>query len=277
MWTRCSSAFVSMLVIYFFNIDNKTSASLITYTEVCYDGSFVSACRSWWPSILSGQYHCVHQKAIVTHCSMKEQQLYSHLSQEHFSWWCDVFICISTGKLEVFVPNNRCGAPSFLLLCCPLLIWSVTREALACSDLLQIQHLKIWCHVAFLHLTVTLSLFKTGSLIPAFTVVTLFYYCMTFLIKPLLSFLLPAVTVRCLLLLPLPPCAGTGSQVKTWRGMMVPPPGPTTCLLACTRSCAKGRRVRNYALPPEQCTVIILNWWLSLTSPYLLYVWGSEH
>lgn len=57
---------------------------------------------------------------------------------------------------------------------------------------------------------------------------------------------------------------------------MVLPLGPTTCLLACTRSCAKERRVPNYALLLER-QVAILNelLTLSLTSPYLLYVWGS--
>lgn len=65
-----------------------------------------------------------------------------------------------------------------------------------------------------------------------------------------LSFLLPPrCSVRgrlCLLLL-------CWVQVKTWRGTTALPPGPTSCLPACTRSCAEGRRVLNYAAPPERC------------------------
>lgn len=64
--------------------------------------------------------------------------------------------------------------------------------------------------------------------------------------------------VCCLLSLLLTSCAGTRSQVKTWRGMTVLPPGPTTCPLACTRSCARVRRVPKFAAPPETSWAAIL-------------------
>lgn len=50
-----------------------------------------------------------------------------------------------------------------------------------------------------------------------------------------------------------PPALGPGPQVKTWRGTMVLPPGPTTCPLDCTRSCAEERRVPKSVPPPERC------------------------
>lgn len=40
-------------------------------------------------------------------------------------------------------------------------------------------------------------------------------------------------------------------QVKTWRGTTALPPGPTSCLLVCTTSCAEERRALKYAAPPE--------------------------
>lgn len=59
---------------------------------------------------------------------------------------------------------------------------------------------------------------------------------------------------------------------------MVLPPGPTTCPLDCTRSCAEERRVPKSVPLPERCAACfnaLLT--LSLTSPYLLYVWGSQY
>ena len=44
---------------------------------------------------------------------------------------------------------------------------------------------------------------------------------------------------------------------------MVLPPGPTTCPLACTTSCAKERRVPNPAPPPERRADTSLIRWLS--------------
>lgn len=59
---------------------------------------------------------------------------------------------------------------------------------------------------------------------------------------------------------------------------MVLPPGPITCLLACTRSCAKERRVPNYALHPERCAAILLNCWLSHSLLHIccMCVWGGS-
>lgn len=84
--------------------------------------------------------------------------------------------------------------------------------------------------------------------------------------------------------LPAPPVLssavlGTWPQVKTWRGMMVLPPGPTTCLLACTRSCAKERRVPNYAPPLEHVCghfFFLLNCWLSHSLLHIYCMCGGS-
>lgn len=94
----------------------------------------------------------------------------------------------------------------------------------------------------------------TELLVGAWLVKTALFCTKCFLFPP----------ARCSVRAPLCLLLACRFQARTWRGTTALPPGPTSCPLVCTRSCAEERRALKFAAPPERC----FDWTSDSFSPF---------